>query len=59
MPDLDAGMRRAREVVFPYEDARLRAQFGRGTAVAKMLVTYLEPWPGRTTVILVREPVGV
>ena len=59
VPDLDAAMRRVREVVLPYEDARLRAQYGIGTAVAKMLVTFLEPWLGRTTVILVREPVGV
>ena len=31
---------------------------GRGTHLAKLLVTYMEPMPGRTTVILVREPLG-
>jgi hypothetical protein len=59
VPDLDAAMRRIGEHVTPYEDARLREQFGVGTRLAKMLVTYLEARPGRTTVILVREPVGI
>ncbi len=59
VPDLDTAMRRAREHVQPYEDARLREQLGVGTRLAKLLVTFLEPRPGRTTVLLVREPVGV
>jgi hypothetical protein len=59
VPDLDAGIRRAREFVQPYEDARLREQLGVGTRLAKLLVTFLEARPGRTTVVLVREPVGV
>ena len=59
VPDLDAAIRRVRDTVMPYEDARLRAQMGRGTHLAKLLVTYMEPLPGRTTLILVREPVGV
>jgi hypothetical protein len=59
VPDLDAALRRIREVVVPYEDARLRVQLGVGTKVAKILITYLDPMPGRTTVFLVREPVGV
>jgi hypothetical protein len=59
VPDLDAALRRVHETVMPYEDARLRAQMGRGTHLAKLLITFMEPMPGRTTVILVREPVGV
>lgn len=59
VPDLDAGIRRAREHVQPYEDARLREQLGVGTRLAKLLVTFLEAQRGRTTVVLVREPVGV
>jgi hypothetical protein len=59
VPDVEAGIRRAREVVMPYEDARLREQLGVGTKLAKLLVMYEEPRPGRVTVILVREPVGV
>lgn len=57
--DVDAGVRRAREVVLPYEDARLREQLGVGTKLAKLLVIFEEPRPGRTTVFLVREPIGV
>ena len=59
VPDMDAAMRRVNEHVTPYEDERLREQLGVGTRLAKLLVTFLEPRPGRTTVILVREPVGV
>jgi len=57
--DLDEALRRVREVAFPYEDARLREQLGVPTKIAKILITYLDPTPGRTTVFLVKEPVGV
>jgi hypothetical protein len=57
--DLDEALWRIREVAFPYEDARLREQLGVRTKIAKILVTYLDPRPGRTTVFLVKEPVGV
>jgi hypothetical protein len=57
--DLDEGLRRAREHVQPWEDADLRAQLGVPTRLAKMLVIFEESRPGRTTVVLVREPVGI
>ena len=57
--DLDAAFARIRDVAMPYEDARLRERLGVGTRIAKILITYLDPRPGRTTVFLVREPVGV
>ncbi len=57
--DLDEGIRRAREHVLPYEDARLQEQLGVPTKLAKLLVVYEEPRPGRVTVVLVGEPVGV
>jgi hypothetical protein len=57
--DLDEGMRRAREHVLPYEDASLRKRIGVPTRLAKLLVIYEDPSPGRVTVVLVREPVGV
>lgn len=47
------------EVVFPYEDASLRAAMGMGTVIAKTLLIEREFLPGRTTVILVRQPIGV
>ena len=59
VPDLDAALTRIRDVVFPYEDARLREQMGVGTKIARTLILEQDFVPGRTTVILVREPVGV
>lgn len=57
--DLDAALMRVREVVFPYENAQVRARMGVDTALEKLLVIYGEWRTGRTTVVLVREPVGV
>ena len=57
--DLETAMTRIQEHVFPYEDALLREQLGVGTKIAKVLQIHLEARPGRTTVFLVREPVGV
>ncbi len=59
VPDLAAAMRRVHEWVFPYEDALIRAQFGIPTQVSKVLLIEREPAPGRVTVFLVKEPVGV
>jgi hypothetical protein len=58
VPDLDVAMRRIQEHVFPYEDERLMAAMGVHTRIAKVLINNLDPVPGRTTVILVRQPVG-
>ncbi len=59
VPDFEAGMTRVQDHVFPYEDQTLRAQIGVPTKTAKVLQIHLEARPGRTTVFLVREPVGV
>ena len=59
VPDLDAAFRRIREHVFPYEDARLREAMGIGTKITRTLILDQDFLPGRTTVILVREPIGV
>jgi len=59
VPDLDAAFRRIREHVFPYEDARLREAMGIGTKITRTLILDQDFMPGRTTVILVREPIGV
>jgi hypothetical protein len=57
--DLDEAFRRIREHVFPYEDARLREQMGAGTKVCRILILERDYVPGHTTVILVKQPVGV
>jgi LUD domain len=59
VPDLDAAFRRIRDHVFPYEDARLREQLGVGTKSTRTLILESDFMPGRTTVILVRQPIGV
>ncbi len=59
VPDLDTALRRITDHVQPYEDARLREQMGVGTKLCRILILEQEYVPGRTTVILVREPVGV
>jgi hypothetical protein len=59
VPDLDAAFQRIQENVFPYEDARLLEMLGIHTAWTRTLILEREHTPGRTTVILVRDPVGV
>jgi len=57
--DLETALGRIREYVQPYEDARLREHFGIGTQLARILILERDFRPGRTTIILVREPIGV
>jgi hypothetical protein len=59
VPDIDAAMARIREVVFPWENERVRERLGVDTVLEKVLLILGEWQPGRTTVVLVREPVGV
>jgi len=59
VPNLDAAFQRIQEHVFPYEDARLLEMLGIHTAWTRTLILEREFTPGRTTVILVRNPVGV
>jgi hypothetical protein len=59
VPDLEAALRRIDEIVFPYENGRVQAQLNVDTILEKVLLIYGEWNAGRTTVVLVREPVGV
>ena len=59
VPDLDAAFRRINDVVFPFENAQVRERLGVDTKLEKVLLTFGEWTPGRTTVVLVRQPVGV
>jgi hypothetical protein len=59
VPDLDAAMRRIHDVVYPWELEAVRAKLGVDTILEKVLVIYGEWLAGRTTVVLVREAVGV
>jgi LUD domain len=57
--DVDAALRRIREVVLPWENARIQERMGMDSMLAKVLLIHGEWAAGRTTVILVREPLGV
>ncbi len=57
--DLDAAMARIRADVLPWENARVRERMGVDTMLAKVLVIYGEWIKDRTTVVLVRESIGV
>ncbi|MHB8614036.1 MAG: LUD domain-containing protein [Candidatus Dormibacteraceae bacterium] len=59
VPDLVSAFRRMEEHVFPWEDARLRETLGLGTMITRTLIIERDYNPGRTTIILVREPIGV
>ena len=59
VPNLDAAFQRIEEHVIPYEDARLLEVLGIHTAWTRTLILERDFTPGRTTVILVRDSVGV
>jgi acyl-CoA hydrolase len=59
VPDLATAFRRIEEFVFPWEDARLREMMGIGTAITRTLIIERDFRPGRTTIVLVREPIGI
>jgi hypothetical protein len=56
--DLDEGLRRIQEYSYPLEDARARETYGMPSAVNKILIVNREYFPGRVTVVLVKENVG-
>jgi len=57
VPDVEAGVRRVREIALPLEDQRIRAVGGGGSFVGK-LVFYERERPGRITLVLVGESLG-
>jgi acyl-CoA hydrolase len=59
VPDLDTALRRIEQHVMPYEDATLMQQYNFHTKLTRLLIIESEFRPGRTTVILVRQPIGV
>ncbi len=59
VPDLETGLRRVRDYVFPWEMARVRETMGVDTVLAKVLLIEREWLAGRSTVVLVRSTIGV
>ncbi|MCX6057157.1 MAG: lactate utilization protein [Chloroflexi bacterium] len=57
--DLDEGLRRIEEYCLPSEDTRLLTAFGIHSANAKTLIVNREVVPGRITIVLVKEEIGI
>jgi len=57
VPDLETALRRIETYSYPLEDVRLQEAYGMRSAINKILIVNGEFAP-RTTVIIVREPVG-
>lgn len=58
VPDLDAALRRLETYALPLEDARARAAYGSPTAANEVLIVNGDHVPGRSVVLLLREPIG-
>lgn len=58
VPDLPTAMRRLEEHALPLEDERARKVYGVPSAINRLLVLHAEPYPGRVTVLLLREAIG-
>ncbi|MFI2733479.1 LUD domain-containing protein [Streptomyces sp. NPDC018711] len=58
VPDLGTALRRVEEHCLGLENARCQAVYGSDSAVNRLLVLNAEPYPGRGTVLLLREAVG-
>src|SRR5262245_38817364 len=58
VPDLTAALRRVEEHCLPLESARTMAAYGYPSAINRLLILNAEPYPGRGTVLLLREAIG-
>ena len=58
VPTLAEGCKRVEEIALPLENARALKAFGVGSSINKLLIIYREFKPGRTTMIVVKEPLG-
>ena len=58
VPDLSTALRRVEEHALPLECARTQVAYGTPSAVNRLLILNAEPYPGRATVLLLREAIG-
>jgi hypothetical protein len=58
VPDLDAALRRLEAYALPMEDATSRAAYGVPTAANEVLIVSGDHVPGRSVVLLLRQPIG-
>ena len=57
VPDIETAMKRVQFYAYPKEDIRAREKYGMPSALLKVL-TMNGDWPGRVTMVIVREPIG-
>lgn len=58
VPDLSVGLRRVEEHCLPLENESAMKVYGSPSAVSRLLILNREPFPGRATVLLLREAIG-
>jgi hypothetical protein len=58
VPDLETALRRIRTYSYPKEDARAQEAYGMRSVIGKILIAGPEVFPGRGTVVLIREAIG-
>ena len=58
VPDLNTALRRVENYALPLESARAQAIYGRPSAVNRLLILNGELFPGRGTVLMLREAIG-
>lgn len=58
VPDLATALRRVDEHCLPLESARAMEAYGQPSAVNRVLILNAEMYPGRGTVLLLREAIG-
>ena len=58
VPDLNTALRRVEDYALPLESARVQAVHGQPSAINRLLIINAEPYPGRGTVLILREAIG-
>jgi hypothetical protein len=58
VPDLSTALRRVEDHCLPLESARTQVAHGWPSAINRLLILNAEPYPGRGTVLLLREAIG-
>jgi hypothetical protein len=58
VPDLATALHRLEAYALPLEDARARAAYRQPSAANEVLIVSGEPYPGRSTVLLLRQAIG-
>jgi hypothetical protein len=58
VPDLNTALRRVEDHCLPLEYARAQEAYGQLSAINELLILNAEPYPGRSTVLLLREAIG-